>query len=93
MINAKRIKVDKYLNLSEKDIKLFNPITERGTLITNPPYGERMLDIKEAEKIYRTMGEKFVAKRGWSYGIISPDEEFEKVFAERLIKEGSFITV
>ena len=86
MINAKRIKVDKFLSLSEKDIKFFNPTTERGTLITNPPYGERMLDIKEAERIYRIMGEKFVAKRGWSYGIISPDEEFEKVFGRKADK-------
>lgn len=84
--NAKRIKVDKYINLRECDIKNFNPTTERGTLITNPPYGERMLDIREAERLYKIMGEKFVAKKGWSYGIISPDEEFEKCFGRKADK-------
>lgn len=86
MNNAKRIKVDRFMRLEEKDIKDFNPTTQRGTLITNPPYGERMLDIRQAESIYRIMGEKFVSRQGWSYGIISPDEEFEKVFGRKADK-------
>ena len=86
MANAKRIKVDGFMRLSTCDIKYFNPTTEKGTLITNPPYGERMLDIKEAERIYRIMGERFVQKHGWSYGIISPDEEFEKCFGRKADK-------
>lgn len=86
LANARRIKADKFLRLSVEDIKNFNPTTEKGTLITNPPYGERMLDIKEAERIYRIMGEKFVARRGWSYGIISPDEEFEKCYGRKADK-------
>lgn len=86
MKNAKNIKVDKFINAKVADIKDFNPTTERGTLITNPPYGERMLDIREAERLYRIMGDKFVAKRGWSYGIISPDEEFEKCFGRKADK-------
>lgn len=86
MRNAKNIKVDKFINVRVADIKYFNPTTERGTLITNPPYGERLLDIKSAEQIYRIMGDKFVAKRGWSYGIISPDEEFERCFGRKADK-------
>lgn len=86
MTNAKRIKTDKFLRLSCCDIKNFCPTTEKGTLVTNPPYGERMLDIKQAEKLYRIMGDKFVRQRGWSYGIISPDEEFEKAFGRKADK-------
>lgn len=86
MNNAKRIKVDKFLVLEQKDIKDFSPSTEKGTLITNPPYGERMLDIKQAEQLYRIMGDKFMSKYGWSYGVISPDEEFEKVFGKKADK-------
>lgn len=84
--NAKNIGVDKFIRASVADIKNFDPTTERGALITNPPYGERMLDVREAEKIYRIMGDKFVAKHGWSYGIISPDEEFEKCFGRKADK-------
>ncbi|MCR5208103.1 MAG: class I SAM-dependent RNA methyltransferase [Eubacterium sp.] len=85
-VNAKRAGVDKKINISVCDIKSFTPSTERGTLVTNPPYGERMLDIREAEKIYRIMGERFVRKQGWSYGIISPDESFEKLFGRKADK-------
>ena len=86
MANAKRIKVDKFLRLETADIKDFNPTTEKGTLITNPPYGERMLDVKTAKNIYHIMGEKFVSKHGLSYGIISPDEEFEREFGRKADK-------
>lgn len=86
MANAKRIKADKFLRLSECDIRAFEPTTEKGTLITNPPYGERMLDIREAEALYRVMGERLASKRGWSYGIISPDEEFEHCFGRKADK-------
>lgn len=86
LINAKRVGVDRFLNVGVSDIKNFSPTSERGTLVTNPPYGERMLDIKEAERIYKIMGERFVQRRGWSYGIISPDEEFEKYFGRRADK-------
>ena len=85
-VNARRIKVDGFMRLQQRDIKDFSPTTEKGTLITNPPYGERMLDIKEAERLYRIMGELFTAKKGWSYGIISPDEEFERVFGRKADK-------
>lgn len=85
-INAGRIGVDSFLRLSAADIRSFDPATEKGTLITNPPYGERMLDIRQAESIYRVMGEKFVSRRGWSYGIISPDEHFENSFGRKADK-------
>ncbi len=84
--NAKRAGVGNFIKTKVADIKDFSPVTERGTLITNPPYGERMLDIKEAQKIYTVMGEKFTAKKGWSYGIISPDEQFEKFFSRKADK-------
>lgn len=86
LANAKRAGVDKFMRLSVCDISKFAPKTDKGTLVTNPPYGERMLDIKEAERIYRIMGQKFTPKNGWSYGIISPDEEFEKCFGKKADK-------
>ena len=86
LANAKRAGVDNFMRLSVCDISKFAPKTDKGTLVTNPPYGERMLDIKEAERIYRIMGQKFTPKNGWSYGIISPDEEFEKCFGKKADK-------
>lgn len=85
-MNAQRAGVGQFLRLAEKDIKDFAPETERGTLITNPPYGERMLDERQAAALYHVMGEKFAPRRGWSYTIISPSETFEQSFGRRADK-------
>lgn len=51
-----------------------------GFIITNPPYGERLLTTAEAAKLYKEMGEHFKKFDTWSYYIISPDTDFEKHF-------------
>lgn len=86
MKNAANAGVADFIRADVADVRDFNPTTERGTLVTNPPYGERMLDIRSAEHLYRAMGERFVQQKGWSYGIISPDEEFEKCFGRKADK-------
>jgi len=84
--NAKRAGVEDKLNFEVCDLKDFSPKTDRGTLICNPPYGERLLDIEEARKLYKIMGQKFPRQRGWSYTVISPSEEFEADFGRKADK-------
>ncbi len=84
--NARRAGVGMKIDLSKKDLKDFSRKSEKGTIICNPPYGERMLDIEAAENIYRTMGKIFTPERGWGYYIISPDEDFEKCFGRKADK-------
>ena len=50
--------------------------------VCNPPYGERMLEIKEAEKLYTEMGKVFKADKEHPCAIISPHEDFEKFFGK-----------
>jgi len=78
--NADKAGIADKLVLQQADIKDFCLQTERAIVITNPPYGERLLDIKAAEEIYRQMGKLFVSGRGRSYFVISPHEEFERLF-------------
>ena len=80
--NAEKAGVGKYITFAKRDIKDFSESFERATVICNPPYGERLLDIREAESIYRIMGEKFISKPGWSYTVISPDDDFERCFGK-----------
>ena len=82
-INAERAGVADKISFKTADIADFSPATERGTVICNPPYGERLLDITECEAIYKTMGKVFRQQKGWSYSVISPDEEFEKAFGRK----------
>lgn len=84
--NAELAGVADRIEFIERDLRDFAPDRERGTLITNPPYGERLLDVREAEVLYKIMGERFLRKDGWSYGIITPDDDFEKCFGRKADK-------
>ena len=84
--NALRAGVQANIAWKQADLRDFAPETEKGTLICNPPYVERMLDIQQANELYRIMGKKFDKKRGWSYYIISPSEQFESLFGRRADK-------
>ena len=85
-INAQRAGVADLIDFAKCDVRNFAPSTDRGTVICNPPYGERMLDISECEELYKGMGKAFEKKHGWSYTIISPDEEFETAFGRKADK-------
>ena len=77
--NAHKAGIKSRLKIEQADItKFVQP--DDSVVICNPPYGERMLELREAEDIYRKMG-KVLGKGGakQSY-IISPHEEFEKFF-------------
>ena len=84
--NAQRAGVSDKIRFSAADVRAFTPMTERGTVICNPPYGERLMDVSEAEELYREMGRVFLPRRGWSYSIISPSETFEKSFGRKADK-------
>ncbi len=86
LANAKRAGVDRYITFEKKDIRDFTPKTEKGTVICNPPYGERLLDLQQAEELYKTMGKRFSGGRGWAYNIISPSEDFEVFFGRKADK-------
>lgn len=80
LANAKKAGVEKYVKASIGDVKNFKTPDERLLVITNPPYGERLLDVKAAEELYKIMGERFDEKAGKKYFVISPHDEFEKIF-------------
>ena len=58
-----------------------------GTIVSNPPYGERMLEQKEARQVYKTMGEVFRRLPGWRYDVITSDPGFEQAFGARADKK------
>lgn len=82
--NAKKAGVQ--VRARVQDIRSFTPEGSFGCVVCNPPYGERLLDQKEARELAKIMGRVFVPQHGWSYGIISPDEEFEALFGRRADK-------
>ncbi len=82
LANAKKAGVEKYVKAAVGDVRNFSAPKERCLTITNPPYGERLLDVKAAEELYKIMGERFVNGDGQKYYVISPHDEFEKHFGK-----------
>ena len=78
--NAELARVADRIVFEKRDIRDYEDIFERVSVITNPPYGERMLDAQAARELYRVMGEKFAPIPYHSYTVISPDDHFEQIF-------------
>ena len=77
--NAHKAGIKSRLKIEQADItKFVQP--ENSIVICNPPYGERLLELREAEDIYRKMGRVLGKGGGRQSYIISPHEEFEKFF-------------
>lgn len=81
--NAAKAGVSGCISVENRSVADFREEGEYGCVICNPPYGERLLNLRSAEELYRTMGGVFVPRRGWSYSIITPDETFEKCFGRK----------
>ena len=84
--NAKKAGVGSKLTIKQQDISKFIPI-ENSITFCNPPYGERMLEIKDAEELYKKMGQRFAPSKENPCYIISPHEEFEKFFGKKADKK------
>jgi len=53
---------------------------ENCTFITNPPYGERLEEKSDVEKMYRDFGKKFGGSKNCSLYLITSNENFPKLF-------------
>ncbi len=54
-----------------------------GCVICNPPYGERLGERLEVERLYQTMRQVFDALDTWSVYILSAFPDFERVYGKR----------
>jgi len=57
-----------------------------GFIITNPPYGERIGDIKAVENLYRNLGTVYSRLDSWSLYLITSHPQFEKLFGRQADK-------
>ena len=61
----------------------FRSRAKYGTIVTNPPYGERLSDRKEAEEIYKDLRGVFDSLTGWELSIITANPEFQRCFGKK----------
>lgn len=58
-----------------------------GVIISNPPYGERLLDDKAVDILYNEMGQTFAPLKTWSKFILTSDEQFERKYGTQADKK------
>mgnify|MGYP000090891014 CR=1 FL=1 len=86
--NAELAGVEDCIRFEVADAGKFHRDSEYGQLVTNPPYGERLLEKKEAEELYRVFG---AALRDlppkWRVLVLSSHTEFERCFGRTADKK------
>ena len=80
MANAERAGVADCISFSVSDAVDFKASAKVGSVICNPPYGERLGEKTECENLYRKIGKTFLKNDYWSFYILTSHEGFEKLF-------------
>jgi putative N6-adenine-specific DNA methylase len=83
---VKRAGVSKYVKVFQRDALTISTEGRRGTIVCNPPYGERLSTIEEAEELYKKMGQHFKSLDRWQIYVITSDEAFERLYGRRANK-------
>ncbi len=84
--NALRAGVEDYLNIFAADVRTIKKPDRRGTIVCNPPYGERLMTPEEAAELYREMGRVFADFSPWQIYVITSHPQFDRCFGRRADK-------
>lgn len=85
--NAARAGVESDIRFSVADARQFAAPAEGGMIVTNPPYGERMLERQEAEALYTGFGKALEGVSDWNISVISSHPDFERFFGSKADKK------
>lgn len=84
--NALRAGVEEYINIFQADVRQIKKPDRRGSIVCNPPYGERLMTPEEAAQLYRDMGRVFRTFAPWQIYIITSHPEFDRCYGQRADK-------
>ena len=85
--NAKKAGVGGLIHFEQCDATKRDLPAAQGVLVCNPPYGERMLEQRSAQRLYQALGKHLRYADGWQKYIISSEPEFEHYFGARADKK------
>jgi len=81
--NAVKAGVEELVRFEVADATKFSPSEPAGKAVTNPPYGERLSDKREAEDLYAAFGRAWrQVPAGWTLSLLSSHTEFERTFGK-----------
>lgn len=85
--NAEKAGVSHYITFKQMQLSDFKTTKEFGILISNPPYGDRLLDEEKVHHLYRQMGETYAQLPTWSKYILTSDLTFEEHYGMKATKK------
>lgn len=85
--NARRAGVQDIIRFETAEAAAFRRKEPGGVIVCNPPYGERVMEKREAEEVYRAFGKAFRTLDGWKLYILSSHTEFERTFGKTATKK------
>ena len=88
--HAERAGIKDYVHFQVRDMKELSSNKSYGCIITNPPYGERLLTPREADKLYVEFGKVCHNLKDWSINVITSNPTFEKSFGKKADKNRKF---
>ena len=81
--NAQLAEVDDIVRFEAADARTFHWGGMYGRIVTNPPYGERIMERREAEELYRAFGKAWTKfPETWKLYLLSSHTEFERTFGK-----------
>ncbi len=85
--NARKAGVAEYITFTEADARTITLPEGGGILAANPPYGQRLGEIRDAQKLYRDFGRHMAHTDGWKQYILTSEPEFERYYGARANKK------
>ena len=86
--NAELAEVDDLICFENADATRFHWGGLHGRIVTNPPYGERIMERREAEDLYRAFGKAWAKfPDTWKLFLLSSHTEFERTFGKQATKK------
>ncbi len=84
--NARLAGVADTVRVFRMDARKISADGRRGTIVSNPPYGERLGTLREAEALYREIGTHFRSLSPWQVYLITSHPAFERFYGKRADK-------
>lgn len=81
--NAEQAGVADYIAFQTLPLNEISSKKKYGCIITNPPYGERLGEQREAEALYREMGKVCEKLDTWSFYVLTSHKSFEGFFGRK----------
>ncbi|MGO4886451.1 class I SAM-dependent RNA methyltransferase [Anaerobacillus sp. MEB173] len=85
--NAMEAGLGEIIKFKQMQVKDFTTKSKYGCLIGNPPYGERLGEVKEVEQMYRDMGRTFAHLDTWSIYMLTSHPDFEELYGKKATKK------